>query len=236
MGKKNNDNKGNSTNRQIQQSLSTAGRNVNYKEASAVAAKTGVSVDRVYSQTARTGQGAVAGGAAANAGYIPGGGKVAPRILPGYITQSAANSRAAYDKYVADQEAAAAAKANGGLNPDGTEYVAPEFDWQAWNAQMMAQQAAVWESMDAMNSEFLTQQQAWLEQQRSAPMIKGQGQFGGSGNSADPAAVKRKKRTKSNSGIKTNTGLSTGSAGGAAGSGLSLGGANGGNGLSIGKG
>lgn len=101
----------------------------------------------------------------------------------------------------------------------------PEFDWAAWNDQMMAQQQAVWASMDAMNAEFLAQQEALraknLESSKST--ISGY-----SSSQADSASVKRKKRTKkTGSTVNTEDTNKT----------LSLGGSNTGasNGLSIGK-
>lgn len=212
------------TNQKIQSQLKGAGSTVSYKEASKVATNLGVSVDRVYNQTAKTGQSAKAGAAAANAGYVPSSQlKVQNPISSTYIQQSARNAQTGYEQQQQQQQ----------LPVEGGELgAAPEFDWKAWNAQMMAQQAAIWESMDAMNSEFMRQQQAYLEQQGQKRVG---GISGGSGGSADPATVRRKKKTNTQSASKTNTGLSTGSAGGAGGSGLSLGGGSGGA-LAIGKG
>ena len=216
----------NSSNKQIQNALSSAGNTVSYKEATAVAANLGVSVDRVYNQTAKTGQGAKAGAAAANAGYTPGENlKVNNPIAPTYITQATSN----YNRDLAaaqEQDNAA-----GTLNGDGT--TVPEFDWAAWNTEMASQQAAIWSSMDAMNSEFMRQQQEWMTQQKQTPTATarsggGVGGFGG----ADQAQVKRKKKKKTVASGSTNTGLSIGNSGG---SGVSLGGSSAG-GLSIGKG
>lgn len=207
--------------RGIRKRLKKVGNNLGFKEATRIAEKTGVSIDRVYNTANRAGVGTSVGAAAANAGYTPPSGT---SYKPGYV--------AALGNQASTQAAAESAAAD--WDGTGEQPVVPEFDWETWNAQMMAQQAAVWESMDAMNSEFLRQQQAWMEQQNSKPRMGTV--FGGAGgNNADPAAVRRKKRKKSKSGIKTNTGLSVGSAGGANGSGLSLGGGGGGNGLGIGK-
>ena len=208
------------TNQKIQSQIKGAGSTVSYKEANKVATNLGVSVDRVYNQTAKTGQTAKAGAAAANAGYVPSSQlKVQNPISSTYIQQSAKNAQAGYEQQQQQQQL------GGELGP------APEFDWEAWNAQMMAQQAAIWESMDAMNSEFLRQQQAYLEQQGQRRV----GSFSGGGaGSADLATVRRKKKTNTQSNTKTNTGLSTPSAGGAGGSGLSLGGSSS-NGLGIGR-
>ena len=203
----------------IRDALGGVGNNLGYKEAVKIAADLGVSVDRVYRVAEKVGLSSSVGAAAANAGYTPSSGTA---YKPSYVS--------ALGNQAATQSAAEQAAAN--WDGTGEQPVAPEFDWEAWNAQMMAQQAAVWESMDAMNSEFLRQQQAWMGQPKTKPS-RGT-VFGGGSNSADPAAVKRKKRKKSKSGIKTNTGLGINSAGGAAGSGLSLGG--GASGLSIGKG
>jgi hypothetical protein len=81
---------------------------------------------------------------------------------------------------------------------------------------MMARQQAVWESMDAMNSAFLSQ----MESIRATPQRTGGGITGVAG-AQDAAAVKIKKRTKKTS--TTNqatakpqaTGLGIGDAGGA---------------------
>lgn len=209
-----------STNSSIRSSLSNAGGTVSYKEANKVATNLGVSVDRVYNQTAKTGQTAKAGAAAANAGYVPSSQlKVGNPITASYVQQYAANAQAGYQQQQ---------QQNTGEFVQGT---LPEFDWEAWNAQMMAQQAAIWESMDRMNSEFMRQQQAYLEQQGQRRV----GSFSGGGaGSADLATVRRKKKTNTQSNTKTNTGLSTPSAGGAGGSGLSLGGSSS-NGLGIGR-
>ena len=223
---------GNNTNRKIQKSLGSAGKSVSYKEAAKVAAKHNVSVDRVYNQTAKTGQGAKAGAAAANAGYTPSAQlKVNNPIAPSYISQATSN----YQRdYAAAQEQSNAA---GTVNDDGT--VAPEFDWEAWNNEMASQQAAVWASMDAMNSEFMRQQEEWMAQQQQqqeklGPWIKGQRQVINGLNNADQAQVKRKKKKKKTvASGSTNTGLSIGNTG--TGGGVSLGGTSAG-GLSIGKG
>jgi hypothetical protein len=216
---------GNSTNQAIQKQLASAGSGVNYKEAASVAQKLGVSVDRVFNQTARTGQTARAGAAAANAGYVPSSQlKVNSPITARYAQQVAANAQARLD---------AAAAAGTSINPDGTQdgYL-PEFDWEAWNAEMMAQQAAIWESMDAMNAEFMQRQQDWLAQMDRTPQT--QFRSGSAFNNlipADKAQVKRQKRARQSSTTRTglNTAPSTGN--------LSLGGASSNaGGLSIGKG
>ena len=215
-----------SRNNKIQKALSSAGNTVSYKEAAKVAAKVGVSVDRVYNQTAKTGQGVKAGAAAANAGYTPGADlKVNNPITPKYISQAAGN----YNRDLAD--ATAQSQAAGTVNGDGT--VAPEFDWESWNNEMASQQAAIWASMDAMNSEFMRQQQEWMAQQQQTPTTTtrpggGVGGFGG----ADQAQVKRKKKKKTAASGSTNTGLGIGNSGSG---GVSLGGSSAG-GLSIGKG
>lgn len=212
-----------SRNNKIQKALSSAGNTVSYKEAAKVAAKVGVSVDRVYNQTAKTGQGAKAGAAAANAGYTPGENlKVNNPIAPTYITQATSN----YNRDLAaaqEQDNAA-----GTVNGDGT--TVPEFDWAAWNTEMASQQAAIWSSMDAMNSEFMRQQQEWMTQQKQAPIRSGGGAGGFGG--ADQAQVKRKKKKKTVASGSTNTGLGIGNSGSG---GVSLGGSSAG-GLSIGKG
>lgn len=211
---------GNATNQAIQRQLGSVGQGVNYMEASAIAQKLGVSVDRVYNQTAKTGQNAIAGGAAANAGYIPTSQlKVSSPITAGYAQQAAANAQA--------QLAAANAAPAG----DGSQApVVPEFDWNAWNAQMMAQQAAIWESMDAMNAEFMQRQQDWLSQMDKTPQTQVRNSILGGSLPADKAAIKRQKRTRQSS--TTKTGLNTSPASG----GLSLGGQASAGGLSIGKG
>ena len=220
-----NNNNNRSTNQRIQNQISSAGRTVDYKEASAVAQKLGVSVDRVYNQTAKTGQNVRAGAAAANAGYVPTSQlKVGSPIAATYVTQSAANAKAKLE------EANAAAAAAGASNGDGTQAV-PQFDWEAWNAQMMSQQAAIWESMDAMNAEFMRKQEDWFNQREMQAGSQSRGSAINSGMPADKAAVKRKKRTTSTASA---TGLNTSQSGNA----LSLGGgaSAGAGGLSIGKG
>lgn len=230
MGKNNNKNNNNkpSTNQQIQKQLSSAGNTVSYKEAAAVAAKVGVSVDRVYNQTAKTGQDIKAGAAAANAGYTPTSQlKVGNPITSSYVTQYAANQQTRFN------EALAAAQASG-TNPDGSSAAEPTFDWDAWNAQMMEQQAALWASMDAMNAQFLQQQQAWMESQKAAQQqftYRGPNFFGSLGSTSDQAQVKRQKARK-RSASTTNPALSIGSGG--SGSGVSLGGASSGNTLGVG--
>lgn len=109
----------------------------------------------------------------------------------------------------------------------------PSFDWEAWNSQMMQQQAAVWAAMDAMNAQFLQQQQAWMENQKLAqqqPQGRSFNFLGASGSNADQAQVKRRKSKKAAS--TTNPALSIGSGG--AGSGVSLGGASSGSTLGVG--
>lgn len=211
------------TNQKIQKQISSAGKNVNYKEASAVAQKLGVTVDRVYNQTAKTGQGATAGAAAANAGYVPSQQlRIASPISSGYVTQSAANA------------SAAAAAAPVFPATTGAEQPVLEFDWDAWNAQMAQQQAAIWASMDAMNAQFLQQQQAWMESQKAAQQqvpVRGQNFLGSLGSTSDQAQVKRQK-AKKRSASTTNPALGIGSGG--SGSGVSLGGASSGNTLGVG--
>lgn len=210
----------NRTNKKIQNQLKSAGAGVNYKEASAVAAKLGVSVDRVYNQTAKTGQKAIAGGAAANAGYVPTSQlKVSSPLTAGYVRQAADNAQAQVDAV------------NAAPTDNGTQApAAPEFDWNAWNAQMMAQQAAIWESMDAMNAEFMQRQQDWLSQMDKTPQTQPRNSIFGGSLPADKASVKRQKRTRQSS--TTKTGLNASPASG----GLSLGGQASAGGLSIGKG
>lgn len=225
---KNNSGGGSSTNQQIQKALSNAGNTVSYKEASSVAAKLGVSVDRVYNQTAKTGQAAKAGSAAANAGYTPGSNlKVANPITSGYTTQAYNNFKAQQDAYYASQN---------NPNAGGDGYVEPEFDWDAWNMQMMEQQAAVWASMDAMNAQFLQQQEAWQQQQAESQKQNGftfqnRSNFGSMGGAQDQAKVKRKKK-RSTTAAGSGTKLSIGGSGGS-GNGVSMGGAGGGKTLGI---
>ena len=219
---------GNQTNKKIQNNLRSAGKQVSYKEAAAVAEKLGVSVDRVYNQTAKTGQNAKAGAAAANAGYTPSDQlKVKNPITTGYIGQATANYQQDFAAAQAQSQAA------GTVNDDGT--VVPEFDWEAWNTEMASQQAAIWASMDAMNSEFMRQQQEWMaQQQQQTPTATARsgGVIGGFGG-ADQAQVKRKKKQKKTvASGSTNTGLGIGNSGSG---GVSLGGSSAG-GLSIGKG
>jgi hypothetical protein len=224
--KNNNSNNNRSANQKIQNQISSAGRTVDYKEASAVAQKLGVSVDRVYNQTAKTGQTARAGAAAANAGYIPTSQlKVGSPIVSTYAQQAATNAQTKIDQ----ANAAAAAATAGAANGDGSQVV-PQFDWQAWNAQMMSQQAAIWESMDAMNAEFMRKQEDYFAQRDALATTQGnRSTIMTGGVPADKAAVKRKKRTTSTAGA---TGLNTSSTGNT----LSLGGgASAGGGLAIGK-
>ena len=219
-----------STNQRIQNQISSAGRTVDYKEASAVAQKLGVSVDRVYNQTANTGQVARAGAAAANAGYIPTSQlKVGSPIVSTYAQQAATNAQTKIDEANAAAAAAAAAAGGAGGGGDGSQVV-PQFDWQAWNAQMMSQQAAIWESMDAMNAEFMRKQEDYFAQRDALATTQGnRSTIMTGGVPADKAAVKRKKRTTSTAGA---TGLNTSSTGNT----LSLGGgASAGGGLAIGK-
>lgn len=211
-----------STNQKIQSQLSTAGKSVSYKEAAAVSQKLGVSVDRVYNQTAATGQTAKAGAAAANAGYVPTQQlKVSNPITSRYVAQSAANAYAA----------------GSAANPstDGQGY-APEFDWQAWNDQMAQQQAAIWASMDAMNAQFMQQQQQWLSQQQELQkQPQGSRSFAGitTTSSADRAQVKRQKKSRTTSntsignqslGINGNQSTGTANLGAGKSGGVSLGG------------
>lgn len=216
----NNKGGGNTVNQQIQKQISRLGDNLNYREASAVAERLGVSVDRVYNQTQRTGQSAVAGTFAANAGYAPTTQlKVRSPITSDYVRQVATNA------------AASGAQPEGSPN-DSAQQSTPQFDWQAWNSQMMAQQAAIWESMDQMNSEFLRKQEEYFAQKDTQnQQFRGLNVSGGL--PADKAAVRRKKRTTATSSSATSTGLNTSTSGNA----LSLGGAQAaGTGLSIGKG
>lgn len=215
------------TNQKIQNQISSAGQNVNYKEASAVAQKLGVTVDRVYNQTAKTGQGAVAGAAAANAGYVPTSQlKVSNPISGGYINQTLQNNQTKLDELKA--------AAGDQTNPPPNDSTVPTFDWDAWNAQMSQQQAAIWASMDAMNAQFLQQQQAWMESQKAAQQqvaARGTNSFSSLGSSSDQAQVKRQK-AKKRSASTTNPALGIGSGG--SGSGVSLGGASSGNTLGVG--
>jgi hypothetical protein len=208
-------------NQVIQNKISDAGRTVDYKEASAVAQKLGVSVDRVYNQTAKTGQTARAGAAAANAGYLPSSNlKVDNPIVSTYVQQAAFNAQSQVD------QAAAAAAANNGA----ASTPVPEFDWQSWNAQMMAQQAAIWESMDAMNAEFMRKQEEWMAQRQGQEGMPSRNNLVNNALPSDKATVKRKKRVKS----AASTGLNTPSTSGNT---LSLGGGDGpAGGLSIGRG
>lgn len=213
------------TNQKIQQAISGAGNNLNYREATAVAQNLGVTVDRVYNQTAKTGQNAVAGSFAANANYIPSSQlKVASPLTADYASQAAINAKAQLD----------AARNPGDANGDPNASPVPQFDWNAWNAEMIAQQAAIWESMDAMNSEFMRKQQDWFAQREQLTgMQASRGSTLASSLPTDKAAVKRKKRTTATSTNAAANGLNTSSSG----SSVSLGGGqvNGG-GLSIGKG
>lgn len=103
----------------------------------------------------------------------------------------------------------------------------PQFDWEAWNAEMMARQSAVWESMDAMNSAFLEQMTAYRSSQQGQPS---RGGMTGVSGSQDAAQVKAKRRTKR---AETNT---TSSQASPQGSGLNIGNVGGqANGLGIGK-
>lgn len=212
------------TNQKIQQAISGSGNNLNYREASSVAQTLGVSVDRVYNQTAKTGQNAVAGSFAANANYIPSNQlKVASPLTPDYAAQAAVNAKAQLD--------AARTPADPNADPNA---VIPQFDWDAWNAQMMAQQAAIWESMDAMNSEFMRKQQDWFAQREQLTGTQvSRGSAITSSLPGDKASVKRKKRTTATSTNAAANGLNTSSSGNS----VSLGGGqtNSG-GLSIGKG
>lgn len=103
------------------------------------------------------------------------------------------------------------------------------FDANAYNQRLVEQQAAVWASMDAMNSQFLQQQQDWLNQQQALRQPLVQGGSVGTG-SPDQASVKRKKPNKrSQASSTTNSSLGIGG-----GSGVSLGGASAGKTLGIG--
>jgi hypothetical protein len=194
--------------------LDKAGATVNYREASKIAAKTGVSIDDVYAQAQRRGQTAKAGRNAAEAGYVLGAG-VNPN--QGYIDQYAANAQKALEDLRAQQPAQPGAE--GAVA--GAEQ--PTFDWDAWNLQMMEQQAAIWASMDAMNAQFLQQQQQWQQSQQSyglfgnknpASTIFRQNNVGGTG-STDQAAVKRKKKKNpSKTASGTTLSIGTGSGGG----------------------
>jgi hypothetical protein len=215
----NNNNKNQpSTNQRVQNQLGKVGGNVNYNEAAAIAAKLGVSIDRVLNNTAKTGQNVKLGAAAVNAGYTGENTKVANDIY--YKPQY---QQAYYDQQISDLT-------NQLANPDGA------FDWDAWTNEMNTRQQAVWDSMDQMNAEFMQQQSDFLAQQQASLASQG-GQpagpnrgsvFGGSG-SPDPAAVKRKKKVNKTAGT-TNPGLSTG---GGSNNGLSIGGG-GGNGQGLG--
>lgn len=211
--------------RGINKQLNKAGNNVSYKEAAKIANKTGVSVDSVYSRAQARGQGTYAGAAAANAGYTPGAGVT---VRPGYVSQSAANATSALEQAQASAQASAQA---GGEQP--------AFDWNAWNLQMAEQQAAVWASMDAMNAQFLQQQEAWQQQQMEQRSQMGimtsggdrRGFSAGLSSSADSAQVKRKKSKKPST-TAGGTKLSIG--GDATAGGVSTGGASAGKTLGIG--
>lgn len=228
------------TNQKIQNQISSAGKNVSYKEASAVAQKLGVTVDRVYNQTAKTGQGAVAGAAAANAGYVPTDQlKVSNPVSPGYISAAVKNATATSpggftlnSGNESPGNSPGLIGSNPGVQPSNAAPV-PQFDWDAWNAQMSQQQAAIWASMDAMNAQFLQQQQAWMESQKSQQQVPARGvnTFGSLGSSSDKAQVKRQK-AKKRSASTTNPVLGIGSGG--AGSGVSLGGSSSGSTLGVG--
>jgi hypothetical protein len=206
--------------RGINKLLNKAGNNVNYKEAAKIANKTGVSVDRVYSKAQNRGQSTSAGATAANAGYTPGAGVT---VRPGYVSQSAANAASALEQ----------ARAGGGGGPFDGGGGQPTFDWDAWNLQMMEQQAAVWASMDAMNAQFLQQQEEWRASQETqyGPWIKGQRQVINGLNNSDPVQVKRKKRKKAST-TAAGTKLSIG--GNSSAGGISTGGQSSGKTLGIG--
>lgn len=229
------------TNQKIQKQISSAGNTVSYKEAAAVAQKLGVSVDRVYNQTAATGQAAKAGSAAANAGYVPTSQlKVSNPISSGYISAAVGNATSTSvggfslnGGNESPGNSPGLIGSNPGVQPTDAQPV-PGFDWDAWNAQMAQQQAAIWASMDAMNAQFLQQQQAWMESQKAAQQqvpVRGQNFLGSLGSTSDQAQVKRQK-AKKRSASTTNPALGIGSGG--SGSGLSLGGASSGSTLGVG--
>jgi hypothetical protein len=209
----------NGTNKKIQNQLSKAGKNVNYREASAIAEKLGVTTDRVYNQTQKTGQAAVAGSYAANAGYVPSEQlKVQSPITQDYVQTVSDNmSKPTGPTY------------NGQPLQDGVTYqlndagdqivgvvgigdgATASFDWNAWNSRMAQQQAAIWEAMDAMNSQFLQQQQSWRDSQQTQGNPQRQplsaitsGSDGG--RSSDPAQVKRQRKGR---GVSTTIGNSS---------------------------
>jgi hypothetical protein len=246
----------NTINERIKKRLASVGRTVSYREAEEIAKELGVTVDRVYNQTAATGQAAKAGAAAANAGYAPTSQlKVSNPISPGYISAAVKNATATSPggfNLSAGNESPGNSPgligSNPGVQPANAQPAnaqpanaepanaqpVPGFDWDAWNAQMAQQQAAIWASMDAMNSQFLQQQQAWMESQKVAQQqlpVRGINSFGSLGSSPDKAPVKRQK-AKKRSASTTNPALGIGSGG--SGSGVSLGGASSGNTLGVG--
>ena len=97
-------------------------------------------------------------------------------------------------------------------------------------------QAAIWASMDAMNAQFLQQQEAWMAQQREQQQReRPRGYdplYAGIHGLADKAKVKRNKKRKP-SASSTGTKLSIGGSGGN-GSGVSMGGAASGKTLGVG--
>ncbi|AGF91087.1 hypothetical protein SXHG_00065, partial [Synechococcus phage MRHenn-2013a] len=144
------------------------------------------------------------------------------------LTTAKSQASSGKSGYELGEKAAAAAAVGSGY---GQGY-APEFDWDGWNLQMQEQQAAVWASMDAMNAEFLNQQEAWQAAQGAdiAPR-RGINSFNTGGVSPDQARVRRKKKKKP-SAAASGTKLSIG--GSQSAGGVSLGGASGGKSLGIG--
>lgn len=191
------------------------GKNVSLKEAEAISQRTGKSVENIFQKAQDQGYTTKLGRYAGATGYVP---QQAGVTLNDSYMEGAAQFQ--QRQLAAAQQAGAAQQA---WDPNSGTAM-PEFDWAAWNEQMMAQQQAVWSSLDAMNAEFLAQQ----EQLRGLNPQQRGAISGYTSSQADPAAVKRKKRAKK-TGSTVNTGATNKT--------LSLGGSNPGasNGLSIGK-
>lgn len=214
MAKKQNDNKN---------LFKGVGKNVSLKEAQAISQKTGKSVEKIFEKAQNQGYTTKLGRYAGATGYVP---QQSGVTLNNSYMQGAAQYQ--QQQMAAAQQAGQAQQAWSAGGGEASGQPMPEFDWAAWNQQMMAQQQAVWASMDAMNAEFLAQQEQVRgldpqQQQQARSSASGYGSA-----QADAASVKRKKRTKKVNGVTTT---------GATNKTLSLGGSNPGasNGLSIGK-
>ena len=150
---------------------------INFTRANRIAERHGVDVNRVFKIAEKSGTQGKLGAAAAEAGYVD----------PLKRLDKSEGYKEARQDYFAQQEAALAQ---------------PEFDWEDWDAQMMEKQAAVWESMDAMNSAFLDTQDQWQQAQQegdpNAPWIRPTGWGSGNAGNADPAQIKRLKKKKRN--------------------------------------